>query len=183
MDNGQASSKPQLTRVSKDFPGDSNPNSDSSQPKKQTRPNSFLRSVIHTGISSICSILRKIKRMEPMVSNSPLIFLLITVRVTSYKSSGAGRNILSSLSLLAHGHKTNGDCQGYICLFCPTWSTSRGLSLKRRLRRTYASPYYQDTTSASGHQALGMIFQGENQWKEYFTKGQEPCMLPDTITD
>lgn len=118
-------------------------------PSQNIKPNQIqLLFIIHIGLSSICLTLWKMKRMEPTVSNSPFIFLLITV---SYKLKKQQRSIHSSLSLLACGHKTNGDCQGYICLFCPTWSISRGLSLKRRLRRTYASPYYQDTTSASGH--------------------------------
>ena len=120
-------------------PEGSDPTVSSSSPRpKRTKPKN---SITHTKLNSTCSTLWIIKGMESTLCNSPLVSL------PEFKAKKSSRDacVLSSLSPLARGHKANRDWQGHICLFCPTWSISRGLCLTRRLRRTHDWPYYQDS--------------------------------------
>lgn len=99
--------------------------------------------IIHVGLNSICPALWIIKRMESTVSNSPPIFHPITVRVKSFKKQQMCIYFLLSpcWNMVKTNTQTNKKMETVkdICLFCPTRCISRGLSLKRRLRKTYAS--------------------------------------------
>lgn len=84
--------------------------------------------------------------MESTVPNSLLIFHPLLLRVKFLKA--AKMHILSSLSFLASGYQNkqttirtkNRDCQRYMFILPYMFN------FQKRARRTYASPYYQDST-------------------------------------